>query len=140
MPLRFAISASAFANWASLARLVLLAWLLFPIASGLASEPLPPSPPPIPASTTAPAMDNAMSSAGWLHDVLIKLEREVTEDITMLPAAPGAIHRAWRSFDRTGSSLGALINIGWIVLVACIALVAERLVARGLAQRTLRAM
>jgi moderate conductance mechanosensitive channel len=85
-------------------------------------------------------MDNAMSSAGWLQDIFIKLEREVTEDITMLPAAPGAIEREWRSFDRTGSSLGALTNLGWVLLVALLALAAEKLSARGLAQRTLRAM
>src|SRR6185369_12671028 len=87
-----------------------------------------------------PAMDNAMSSAGWLHEAFIKLEREVTEDIMTLPEAPAAIYRQWRTFDRQGSSLGALVNVGWVVLLGLVALGAERLVARGLAQRTRRAM
>jgi small-conductance mechanosensitive channel len=139
MRLRFTDSASAPGYWPRLAWLVILASLIFPIAGGLAAEPvLPP-----PSGTNAgapPAMDQAMSSAGWLQDIFIKLEREFIEDITMLPAAPGAIEREWRTFDRTGSSLGALVNIGWVVLVACLALGAERLVSRGLARRTLRAI
>jgi len=124
-----------------LALVVALAWLIFPVAGGWAAEP--PPLPPVAADAPAnamPAMDNAMSSAGWLQDALIKLEREATEDISMLPAAPGAIEREWRTFDRNGSSLGALINVGWVVLVGCIALAAERLISRGLAQRTLRTM
>jgi moderate conductance mechanosensitive channel len=136
MRLRFIGAASVPRSRTRLAWFAVLAWLLLPIVNGQTADPPPPA---LPAST-APAMDNAMSSAGWLQDVFIKLEKEFVEDVTMLPAAPGAIEREWRSFDRNGSSLGALVNIGWIVLVGCIALAAERLVGRGLAQRTLRAM
>jgi small-conductance mechanosensitive channel len=141
MRLRFTGSASAPGYRPRLAWLVILVSLIFPIAGGLAAEP--PPLPPLPSGTNAgapPAMDQAMSSAGWLQDIFIKLERELVEDITMLPAAPGAIEREWRTFDRNGSSLGALVNIGWVVLVACLALGAERLASRGLAQRTLRAI
>src|SRR5439155_10537390 len=88
----------------------------------------------------APAMDNAMSSAGWPQDVLIKLEREAMADVTMLPDTWDAIVREWRSFDRAGSSLGALINLGWVVLAACIALAAQWGVACGLSRRLRRRM
>jgi len=137
MRLRFNASASAPKYRAWSARFVVLASLLFPIAHGFAAEPSPPAPT---SPAAMPAMDNAMSSAGWLQDIFIKLEREATEDITMLPAAPRAIEREWRSFDRDGSSLGALSNVGWVALVGCFALVAEKLVARGLARRRLRAL
>ena len=54
-----------------------------PAAIGRAAVVTQPGVAPSPAAM--PAMDNAMSSAGWLQDILIKLEREATEDITMLP-------------------------------------------------------
>jgi len=112
-----------------------LVWLavvvltLLPAALGRAAEAPP-----------APAMDNAMSSAGWLQQVFIKLEQEATGDISMLPATPGAIEREWRTFDRTGSSFGALINVGWVAFAAGLALAVERLVGRGLSRRARQAM
>ena len=46
--------------------------------------------------------------------------------------------REWRSFDRNGSALGALINLGWVALAACLALLAERLSRAGLSRRLRR--
>jgi small-conductance mechanosensitive channel len=91
-------------------------------------------------SSTAPAMDSAMSSAGWLESVFLKLEHEARSDISMLPDTPGALAREWRTFDRNGSALGALVNIGWIALAAGLALAAEKLAARCLSRRLRRAM
>src|SRR5439155_415505 len=83
-------------------------------------------------------MDSAMSSAGWLQNVFMKLEHEAMSDVSMLPDTPGALAREWRTFDRDGSATGALINLGWVVLAACLALLAERCVARGLSRRLRR--
>jgi len=50
-------------------------------------------------AATPPAMDNMMSSQGWLQQIVIKLEDEAIDDIHMLPETPGALAREWRSFD-----------------------------------------
>ena len=89
-------------------------------------------------AATPPAMDNAVSSQGWLQEIIIKLESEAVEDIGMLPATPGALALEWRSFDREGSALGALVNVGWVVLAACLALLAQRLVRHVLSIRVRR--
>src|SRR5438876_998531 len=106
--------------------LLLIAGAVSAIGSAQAAEAPAASP------AAAPAMDNAMSSAGWLQNVFLQLEREAMSDVSMLPDTPGAVAREWRTFDRDGSALGALINVGWVVLAACLALLAERCVARGL--------
>jgi hypothetical protein len=85
-----------------------------------------------------PAVDNAVSSQGWLQEIIIKLEREAGEDIEMLPATPGALALEWRSFDRYGSALGALVNVGWVALAACLALLVQRLVRYVLSIRVRR--
>ena len=103
---------------------LLLLW--FSVSASAAAE-APAGPP--------PAMDNAMSSQGWLQEIVIKLENEAIDDIAMLPATPGALAREWRSFDRQGSALGALINLGWVGLAACLAMLAQTLVRRGLSTR-----
>jgi moderate conductance mechanosensitive channel len=90
----------------------------------------PPAPP--------PAMDNMMGSQGWLQEVVIKLENEAVGDAAMLPATPGALAREWRSFDRQGSAVGALFDLGWVALAACLALVAQSLVRRALSVRLRR--
>ena len=61
----------------------------------------------------------------------MRLEREATSDINMLPDTPEALARQWRSFDRDGSALGALINVGWLALAACFAVSAEKAAAGG---------
>ncbi len=94
--------------------LAILACLLGPTVAGRAAE-TPAAPPPATAAV-APASD--MSSAGWLERIAMKLESEAMSDVSMLPDTPAALVREWRSFDRNGSALGALINLGWIVLAA----------------------
>jgi len=89
-------------------------------------------------AATPPAMDNMMSSQGWLQQVVIKLEDEAIDDIRMLPETPAAIAREWRSFDRQGSAFGALVNVGWVALAACLALVAQSLARRALSIRVCR--
>ena len=68
------------------------------------------------------------------------LEHEAISDVSMLPDTPSALEREWRSLDRNGSALGALIGLGWVALAACLALLAERLTARGLSRRLRRAL
>jgi hypothetical protein len=85
-----------------------------------------------------PAMDTAMGSEGWLEEIVIKLENEAIDDVAMLPETPGALAREWRSFDRQGSAVGALFDLGWVALAACLALLAQRLVRRALSIRLRR--
>jgi len=85
-----------------------------------------------------PAMDNMMSSQGWLQEIVLKLEDEAIDDIAMLPETPGALVREWRSFDRQGTALGALVNLGWVALAACLALLAQSLARRALSIRPRR--
>jgi small-conductance mechanosensitive channel len=109
--------------------LVLFLWLLLLVAPASGAE----------ASTaTPPAMDNMMSSQGWLQQIAIKLEDEAIDDIHMLPETPGALAREWRSFDRQGSALGTLVDLGWVALAACLALLAQSVVQRALSIRIRR--
>ena len=89
-------------------------------------------------AATPPAMDNMMSSQGWLQQIVIKLEDEAVDDIHMLPETPGALAREWRSFDRQGSAVGALVNFGWVAIAACLAVLAQSLVRRILSIRVRR--
>src|SRR5215469_12876455 len=89
-------------------------------------------------TATPPAMDNMMSSQGWLQQIVIRLEDEAINDTQMLPETPGALAREWRSFDRQGSALGAFVNLGWVALAACLALMAQSLAGRALSVRTRR--
>jgi len=109
--------------------LVLFLWLLLSVAPARGAD----------ASTAAPpAMDNMMSSQGWLQQIVIKLEDEAIDDIRMLPETPGALAREWRSFDRQGSALGVLVDLGWVALAACFALLAQSVVQRVLSIRIRR--
>src|SRR6202045_2530876 len=105
-------------------------------ASAADASPTPP------ATEAAPAADAGMkmNSAGWLEHIIVGLEREAMSDISMLPDTPSALEREWRSFDREGSAIGALIGVGWVVLAACVALFVEKLVARGLSRRLRRSL
>src|SRR6516162_6289642 len=87
------------------------------------------------APATPPTMDSMMSSQGWLQEIVIKLEDEAIDDVHMLPETPGALAREWRSFDRQGSALGALVNLGWVAIAACLALLAQTLARRALSIR-----
>src|SRR3982074_155655 len=88
------------------------------------------APPTPPATEAAPAASAGMTmnSAGWLEHIVVGLEREAMSDISMLPDTPSALAREWRSFDRDGSALGALIGAGWGGLAAGLAVVLHRLV------------
>src|SRR5271166_3203772 len=109
--------------------LVLFLWLLLSVAPARGAD----------ASTAAPpAIDNMMSSQGWLQQIVIKLEDEAIDDVHMLPETPGALAREWRSFDRQGSAIGALVNLGWVALATCLALLAQSLARRALSIRTRR--
>jgi len=102
---------------------IILAWLLVPAAPGQAAD--------------APATGGEMSSAGWVEQIAMKLESEAMSDVSMLPDTSAALAREWRSFDKNGSALGALINFGWIALAVVIALLAERyLVRRGAKEKS----
>jgi moderate conductance mechanosensitive channel len=101
---------------------LLLLLLSFFAASAAAEAPAP-----------APrAIDKMMSAQGWLQQIVIKLEDEAINDFRMLPEIPGALAREWRSFDRQGSALGALVNVGWIALAAGLALLAQIVVRQAL--------
>jgi moderate conductance mechanosensitive channel len=106
--------------------LVLLLCLLLSVAPARGAEA---------PSAAPPAMDNMMSSQGWLQQIVIQLEDEAINDVHMLPETPGALAREWRSFDRQGSALGALVNLGWVAIAACLALLAQSLARRALSIR-----
>jgi small-conductance mechanosensitive channel len=109
--------------------LVLFLWLLLSVTPARGAE----------TSTAAPpAMDNMMSSQGWLQQIVLKLEDEAVADIRMLPETPGALAREWRSFDRKGTAVGALVNLGWVAIAACLALLAQSLARRALSIRIRR--
>src|SRR3954451_2487471 len=111
---------------------VLLVWFGLAGMTARAAD-VPPLGPPPPADAQM-----SMSSAGWLERLVVQLETEAKDDFKMLPDTPGALEREWRSFDREGSALGALVDLLWAVLAALVALCAERLVARGLSRRVRR--
>jgi len=109
--------------------LVLFLWLLLSVVPARGAE--------APAATP-PAMDNMMSSQGWLQQIVLQLEDEAIDDVHMLPETPGALAREWRSFDRQGSALGALANLGWVAIAACLALLAQSFARRVLSIRIRR--
>ncbi len=89
-------------------------------------------------SAPAPQGVDMMNSAGWFGRITMKLEAEAISDISMLPDTGEALLREWRSFDGNGSSLGALYNLGWVVLAAAIAWGADRAVVCGASWRVRR--
>jgi moderate conductance mechanosensitive channel len=95
---------------------------------------------PPPESAPAVGSGGDMNSAGWVEHILMQLEAEAMSDIGMLPATPSALEREWRSFDRNGSALGALINFGWVTLAAIIALFGERVAFHALSFRVRRTL
>ncbi len=121
---------------------ILVGVAVFAMTAGAADgPPMPPAPEAAAASVPAnPPMGGEMSSAGWVEHIAMKLESEAMSDVRMLPDTTVALAREWRSFDRNGSALGALINFSWVVLAGFIALLAERGVARGLSRRVRRLM
>lgn len=118
----------------------IFACVLAAAAPGRAADAPPIPSAPIQSAAPAPAPTGDMSSAGWLGHVAMQLESEAVRDLGMLPDTSTALTREWRSFDANGSAFGALVNFGWVILAAIIALGAERAVARGLSRNLRRAM
>src|SRR5439155_15710578 len=114
--------------------IAILVWFGFTAATVRAADapPIPPAP------TDTAVAASAMPAAGWLEHTIMRLEHEAGSDISMLPDTPSALAREWRSFDRDGSALGALVNLGWVVLAACVALLAEKVAAWVLSWRACR--
>ncbi len=142
MQLRFTRVGGAPRSGRRLIWFAILALVLVPAGRARAADapPMPPAPEAVAASAPATAATGEMSSAGWVEHIAMKLEAEAMSDVSMLPDTTEALAREWRSFDKNGSALGALINFGWVVLAGCIALLAERGVARGLSRRIRRLM
>jgi moderate conductance mechanosensitive channel len=115
--------------------IIVLAWIALAAPTARAADSSA-------AAAEAPAESGEMTAgpAGWLEHIIMGLEHEAISDVSMLPDTPSALEREWRSLDRNGSALGALIGLGWVALAACLALLAERLTARGLSRRLRRAL
>ncbi len=71
---------------------------------------------------------------------LARIENEIMSDARQIPAIPEAVAREWRSFDRDGSALSVLGDLGWIALAALVALFSERGTVRLLSRRPRRRM
>ncbi len=103
-------------------RLLIALWLALTLTVGVAcaDEPAPP-----PAS-------------GWIEQTLAKVEAEAAADISTAPSIPTALAREWRSFDRNGSTLGAVVDFIWVALAALVAILAETAAARLLGRHARR--
>jgi moderate conductance mechanosensitive channel len=84
------------------------------------------------AADTAPARGGAMPMTDM---ALARIEAEIVTDAQAIPEIPGAVSREWRSFDRNGSALDVLPDLGWVALAALLALFAERGTLRALGRR-----
>ena len=81
------------------------------------------------------AAAGSTAAPGWLETVILRVELELADDVAALADIPAALDREWRSFDTKGSALGALGDLGLVVVVTLIGLVAERGTARLLGRR-----
>ena len=77
---------------------------------------------------------------GWQEKAVMQIEAELVADGAAVTSIPEALSREWRSFDREGSGARVLLDIGWVVIAALVALAAERATARGLTKRLRRKM
>jgi moderate conductance mechanosensitive channel len=107
-------------------RLISLAALLLLSAAGVSR------------SEDAPAAMPHMS--GWFERAVGQLEAEASSDVAMAPDVWSALNHEWRSFDREGSAVGVIADIGWIAVVVIAALAAERFAADLLSRRPRRRM
>ena len=110
------LTRDALRRGARLYLIIVLAWiaLAIPIARA-ADAPAAAAAAPA-AAAEAPAESGEMTAgpAGWLEHIIMGLEQEARSDVSMLPDTPSALEREWRSLDRNGSALGALIGLGWV--------------------------
>src|SRR5438477_131033 len=136
------LSRDALRRGARVYLIIALAWvaLAVPIAWAADAATPPAEAPPAVAEVPAEPSEMTTGPAGWLEHIIMGLEHEAISDVSMLPDTPSALEREWRSLDRNGSALGALIGLGWVALATCLALLAERLTARGVSWRLRRAL
>ena len=71
-------------------------------------------------------------TADWIEHLIDGVENEAASNIEAAPAVWSALGREWRSLDRDGSATGTLVGVAWVVLVAIVAVIAERAIAAGL--------
>jgi small-conductance mechanosensitive channel len=81
-----------------------------------------------------------MRSEAWFETLSDRVESETELAARTLPAVPAALAREWRSFDRHGSAASASADLGWVALVATLALLGEKLVARAPRRRPRRSL
>ncbi|HTZ36090.1 MAG TPA: mechanosensitive ion channel domain-containing protein [Stellaceae bacterium] len=105
-------------------RLLIAVFVALPLLAGSAR-----------AADMVPAPDGAMPMSDM---AFARIEAEIVADARAAPAIPEAVVREWRSFDRDGSALGVLGDLGWIALAAIVALLAERGTVRRLGRRPRR--
>ncbi len=89
------------------------------------------------AADTAPAEARPVPMTDM---ALGRIEAEIIADVAAIPEIPDAVSREWRSFDRDGSALGALVGLGWVAVAALVALLAEQGALRLLGRRPRRRM
>lgn len=82
----------------------------------------------------------AEPAPGWQEKAIAQIEAEIVADGAAVSSIPEALSREWRSFDREGSGARVLLDIGWILIAALVALAAERGAARGLSKGLRRKM
>jgi small-conductance mechanosensitive channel len=80
------------------------------------------------------------NSTGLVDHVSAQLEDEAERDVLAASAIPAALDREWRSFDRNGSAIGALADLGCVIVATIIALLAQRTVAAVMSRRPRRTM
>ena len=78
--------------------------------------------------------------ASMTDQALVRIEAEIVSDAMAIPLIPAAISREWRTLDRNGSSSAVLVELGWVVIAAIIALFAERGTLQLLSRRLRRRM
>jgi len=105
-------------------RLLIAVFVALPLLAGSAR-----------AADMVPAPGGAMPMSDM---AFARIEAEIVADARAAPAIPEAVVREWRSFDRDGSALGVLGDLGWIALAAIVALLAERGTVRRLGRRPRR--
>jgi moderate conductance mechanosensitive channel len=111
-------------------RLLIAVILVLPMLAGSAR-----------AAETPPAETGPMTMSMPMSDMaLARIENEIVSDAREIPAIPEAVVREWRSFDRNGSALGVLGDLGWIALAAIVALLAEKGTVERLGRHSRRRM
>jgi small-conductance mechanosensitive channel len=82
----------------------------------------------------------APQMTGWPEKAIAQIEAEAISDVEMTPEIPGAIAREWRSFNRDGSAIGVVGDLGWVALSALVALAVEWGARRLLSRHPCRRM